>query len=48
MNRSEDFDVRAEIYQQTQWGRNIKCEPLPAIRRLPSAAGRGMQLQGRD
>ena len=24
MNASEDFDVRAEIYQQIQWGRNIK------------------------
>lgn len=30
MNASEDFDVRVEIYQQIQWGRNIKCEAMPA------------------
>lgn len=31
MNISEDFDVRVEIYQQIQWGRNIKCKSMPAI-----------------
>lgn len=30
MNISEDFDVRVEIYQQIQWGRNIKCQEMPA------------------
>lgn len=31
MNISEDFDVRVEIYQQIQWGRNIKCKSMPAL-----------------
>lgn len=31
MNISEDFDVRVEIYQQIQWGRNIKCKSVPAL-----------------